>query len=521
MTRSFAVAALCLSLTASAAESPVVVVLPPAFQGGRASEGIALAIQEHASALLLSKREWVLHGRQLANMASRHRMKLDAMGDPNVARQAAERVGARVFAYSTATKTPKGWKLDYAVGKVGEVGVKEGSVEFPAGEAVLVPAAATAIASAVRAAQGVKEDPFPTALPSKDGAMRDFAACQALLLEQPLGLENPTVLNQVQLTRAVGLCGAAVKADPQLHAAWGSLALAAAFLGNDERAVFALSQAKASGTPVANAILARFWLVTRYQSGEAGEKVLLEAIATLPGFLLARTYLPELYTALGRHQDAARLWQEYAARTPTNAFIISRLAGSLAKLGKTAEAASFAEKALAFDPDSEELSLELASRYVDGGQLDKAMAVLEPLAAKKDVRGEVLVRLGYAKLLAGKLDDANALLTRAYASAKAPGEWRTRGRAKLNLALLAFKQDKKDDAKKLLGEAAKEGLSLKPTPEMKDVVALLTPEEAQQLEAKGKAASGEVSPFPLAKGEVQPAATREKAPKGFEPVDVK
>ena len=74
----------------------------------------------------------------------------------------------------------------------------------------------------------------------------------------------------------------------------------------------------------ANGARARVGLVTRYQSTEAGEAVLKEAIAKEPGFLLARGYLAELLNTEGKHADAAKVWQDYAAGTPNNPFIISR-----------------------------------------------------------------------------------------------------------------------------------------------------------------------------------------------------
>ena len=110
---------------------------------------------------------------------------------------------------------------------------------------------------------------------------------------------------------------------------------------------------------------------------------------------------------------------------------------------------------------------------------------------------------------------------RAFSAAKEPGEWRTRARAKLNLAMVALKKDKKPEAKKLLGEAAKEGLKIKPSDETKDLLALLTPAEVAALDAKPKAKVKEASPFAVTDGEVDPMATRPAAPKGFDDVKVK
>ena len=510
---------------AAAADLIPVAVLPPVADK-KAPEGLARAMAEKASAMLMATGKFsVVSARQISSMAARHRVKSEALGDHNVAREAAQRLGAKLFVYSKLTAAKDGWTLEISSGAVGDPGTEQSSATLPKGEAGAVWAGAAGLAAAA-AKLARLEAPPALVSDASDAAVRDWAACEMLLGRQPIGVENPTVLAEADLTRAVSLCNAAVKAAPKFAEAWAALALAAAISSGDERAVFALTQAESlRGTPpthLPNATLARFWLVTRFQSTEAGEWVLKEAIAREPGFLLARGYLAELLNAEGKHADSARAWQDYAAMTPNNPFIISRLAYTLSRLGKSAEASAFAEKALAYDPDSVDLNLELASRYVDANQLDKAIKVLEPLAKPADARGETVLRLGYARLLKGELDEAQKLLSRAVGAAKEPGEWRTRGRAKLNLAMVALKKDKKPEAKKLLGEAAKEGLVIKPTDETKDLLALLTPAELAALDTrKPKTKLKEASPFAVTGGEVDPNAARPAAPKGFDDVKVK
>jgi tetratricopeptide (TPR) repeat protein len=522
--RSSCVVLSLLSFAASAAELIPVAVFPPVADK-KAPEGFSLAMQERASALLTSTGKFaVVNARQIYSMASRHRTKLETLSDPNVAREAAQRLGVKLFVYGKLTAIKEGWTLDVSASAVGEPTTQSASVLLGKGEATAIFNGAQNLAVAIAKLANV-DAPAPLEEAAKDGAVRDWAGCEAQLLRQPIGVENPTVLNQTELTRAVGMCGAAVKAAPKLGEAWAALALAAAISGSDERAVFALTQAdalrRASALPLPNATLARFWLVTRYQSTEAGEAVLTQAIATEPGFLLARGYLAELLNTEGKHAEAAKAWQDYAGVTPNNPFLISRLAYTLSRLGKSAEAAAFAQKALAYDPDSVELNLELASRWLDAGQFDKAIGTLEPLANRPDARAEAVLRLGYAKLLKGELDESDKLLNRAFSAAKDPADWRTRARAKLNLAQLALKRDKKPQAKKLLGEAAKEGLILASTPETQEVLSLLTAEELSALVGKAKTKVKEASPFALRGGEVDLAADHPAAPKGFEEVKVK
>ena len=76
-------------------------------------------------------------------------------------------------------------------------------------------------------------------------------------------------------------------------------------------------------------------------------------------------------------------------------------------------------------------------------------------------RPEAILRLGYALLLKGDLASAQKSLEKAYAAAKAPGDWRTRARAKFDLGRIALRQGKKDDAKKRVAEAFAEGMTAK------------------------------------------------------------
>ncbi len=513
-----------LPTLASAADLIPVAVLPPVVDK-KAPDGLARTISEKASSLLASTGKFsVVSARQITAMSARHRVKPETLSDHNVAREAAQRLGVKMFVYSKLTPAKDGWSLEVSTASVGDPGSETTTVTIPKGEASAVSAGALQLATALTKLAKV-EAPKPVVSEASDAAVKDWVACEALLGKQPIGVENPTVLNEAELTKAVSLCGAAVKAAPKLAEAWAALALAAAISGADERAVFSLTQAESlRGTPpmhLPNATLARFWLITRFQSTEAGEAVLRDAIAKEPGFLLARGYLAELLNAEGKHTEASKAWQDYAAGTPNNPFIISRLAYTLSRLGKSAEAAAFAEKALAYDPDSVDLNLELASRYVDSNQLDKAIKILEPMAKPADARGETVLRLGYAKLLKGELDEAQKLLSRAVSAAKDPGEWRTRARAKLNLAMVALKKNKKPEAKKLMTEAAKEGLVIKSTDETKDLLALLTPAELAALEVHPKAKVKEASPFAVKGGEVDPGAARPAAPKGFDDVKMK
>src|SRR6185436_3759957 len=76
-------------------------------------------------------------------------------------------------------------------------------------------------------------------------------------------------------------------------------------------------------------------------------------------------------------------------------------------------------------------------------------------------RGEEILRLGYAYQLKGQNDVAKGLYEKAIAKAASPGEWRTRGRAWYDLAVVNAKAGAKDKAKDALKESMRTGFKMK------------------------------------------------------------
>lgn len=503
----------------SAQPVPVAVLVPvcdPAVP-----EGLGLAIAERANSKLLRTGHYaVLHARQVLAAADRHRVATAEFANPAAARTLAERTGAQTFAYATLKAKAPGFTFSISVGHVGDAGDTTTTIDLPRGEAIAVEAAASALAAATAKLDGLTpEDDAPTS--TQDTAMREYAACAAKLIQQPIGIENPTLLAEAELALAVKACEAAVKADPQFSRAWATLALASAIAGDDARAIEALGRVKVSSAYLSNAVLARFWLVSRYQSDAAAEVVLTDTIAREPGQLLTRTYLAEYYGALGRWNDAARAWQAFATLVPKSPFALSRLAYALSRLGQSDEAAVLARRAIAFDPDSPELILELASRQIDAGQLDAAEATLGPLAKSPKPRAEVLLRYGYLKQKQGKTADAKRFLASAMVNAKDKREWRTRARARVNLAQLALVAGDNAGARKLVLESLQDGLQppLGEPVDPKSVWALVTEQEVSGSLAKGVAKRKEATPLP-GLGSATGAA-RQAPPQGFDGIAVK
>ncbi len=496
----------------------VLAVFPPAASEPDANE-LGYLIQTRAvAALEPTERFQELHLKQLLDAATREALDPADLGDPKGAALLAKLVGANVWVFSELTKGEKGYALSLNATDGKRTLKLDLSLGHDASRAVV--AGATSIAQTVVRLEGIQGYKSPPVQPNStsDAAMRALGHCFGIAVRQPMGIENPAVLEPKLLEEAVSSCQEAIKTDPKLTAARTTGALCAAILGKDQEAVKLLGDGQGlEDDPFY--WTSRFWLVTRYQSNDAGTKVLEAAIAKKPGFTLARSYLGELLDALGQHERATQVWKDYVAAVPDDPFVAARLARSLARQGKHDEAIALTKKALAIEPSSRETRLQLASRLLDANKDAEAIELLKTLAAEKNVRAEVILRLGWATLRAGRLDEAEGLLIKALASASTPGEWRTRARAEYDLALLDAKRKKPEKAETHLRAAFDLGLKLR------DLDAELVPvaeklekaDLATQAKPKPKAVTPrEASLFPVdSYGEVDPTRSKPKPPEGF------
>jgi tetratricopeptide (TPR) repeat protein len=367
----------------------------------------------------------------------------------------------------------------------------------------------------------------PAAGTKSDPAMQAFSHCYATVVRQPMGIENPALLDAADLEIAIGQCKAALAADPKFASASAALGLAYAIVGNDAEGVKALAPLKGADLDQPLYWIARFWEVTRYQSNDAGEALLREAISRRPGFLLARAYLGELLDTLGKHDKAEVAWREYLAVAPGDPFVMGRLGKTLARLNKHPEALAITQKALDLEPKSREMRLQLASRQIDAGKIDDALPLLTALAEAPEARGEAMLRLGWAYWLKGSPELAQPWFDKALAHARSPGEWRTRGRAHYDLALVYAKKNNAEKTEAALKASTLTGYKVKDLdPSLAKAALKLEKLELSQVEGKdgGPARKKdpapiiprEVSLFPIDKfGEVQPEASKPKPPEGF------
>jgi tetratricopeptide (TPR) repeat protein len=499
--------------------------IPPAGADDEA-RALGLVLQTRTSEALRATGLFnELHAKQMLSMAGSEAFKPDAFGkDAQKDADVAWYLGADAFLSGTLAHD-KGWAF---TGSTGVRGAPLGAIKPLKLNDKPVAALNQAIADiakqvAALTKKKVAKWPDLTVGTASDAALLSYAKCLSTVVRQPMGIENPVTLNADAIQGAVKDCRAALEADPKFTAAKVALALALAIDGTDAEAAKLLSETGEQDSALY--WVARFWLVTRYQSAEAGEGLLKQAIEKRPGFLLAQIYLCEDLTALGVNDKALAACEEAAVATPKGVFPLLRVGKALARLGKTDEAIKKSQDALALEPNdlkSREASLQLASRYIDAKKYSDAVGILEQIAHDENARGEELLRLGYAYQLKGENEKAKGLYESAIARATGPGEWRTRGRAYYDLALVSVKAGAKEKAKDAMRESIKTGFKARPLdPSLTDIAreverSALSADPKAPAQGKPSLVPKEVNLFQVdASGELEVGPAGKEPPKDF------
>ena len=291
----------------------------------------------------------------------------------------------------------------------------------------------------------------------REDALLKYAACHSRLIQQPIGIRFPVVLDQDNLDRAVTLCKEALKLDSKLIDAEAALGFAYALKGAQAEAEASLAKTKDAKPFLALYWIGRYWALSRFHHPQIAARALEEAIEAQPGFLLARGYLGDTYAAMKRYDNALKTFKAYLAQVPKQPWVMGRLGYVSARRGDMKGAIRWTQKAMRAAPTDSELLLEMASRYVDAKEHEKAVIILKRLIGEGAARGEVYLRLGYAYLLLGKLALAEKELQVAIKKANRAAEWRTRGRARYDLAKLWAQSGLLDKALEQLQLAVEEG----------------------------------------------------------------
>ncbi len=335
------------------------------------------------------------------------------------------------------------------------------SAKLPKGWSAALEAGAPVLARALVPGIALSKKTAGQPASANDEALQQLGACYPVVMRQPLSVDTPSLVDQAELERAATACQRAVELDPNLRFATATGALAQAIIGGDAAAAKSLAALGETDDMLEIYTLARFWLLTRYQSNEAGVAFLTEVVKKHPGELMARSYLGDTQFAIGAWADAEKTFKGYVELAPNSAWAWGRLSKSLARQNRHEEAVLAAKKGFALSPTSPEARLELGSRLIDGNKPGEAKEILEPLSRNSPARGEHLLRLGWAHWLLSELEPAQAYFQRALDVATAPGEWRTRGRASYDLALVEAKKGRKDAAKAALRASMQTGYRIK------------------------------------------------------------
>jgi len=492
------------------------IALMPASSRSPELQKLGLLIDARASELLeLAGRTNELHLRQVLAMAESESLDPSTLNDPKIAALARINLGADRVVTSTLETKGTGLLLSGAIIEAAKT--TPFSVELPERWPDALISGSEAIAKAVNGAALKRSTTQPES--KSQEALRALADCYATVVRQPMAIETPALLEPTELEAAIAACRRSLEADPTLSFAQATLALAQAISGDDSGAAKSLASLADADDVVEQYSLARFWLLTRYQSNEAGLAFLRSIVAKHPSELITRAAVAETLASLNESNKAINAWNEVLAVVPSSPIVLGRLSRAQARAGKRDESLASAKKALELAPQSHEARLQLASRYIDLARPDEAIATLKPLTDLKSPRGEHVLRLGWAYWIKGDSERAAMYFQQALDRAVGSSEWRTRGRAFYNLALVEAKRGQTDSAKVALKASLQTGFRMRQLDESLVHVARDVERTSAQSFDGGNRPSlmpRESSLFPLDPfGEIQPLAKKPPPPEGL------
>jgi len=446
-----------IAMGAAPARKPVIALMPPNASSPDLLK-LGLLIEARASEILeAAGKTHEFHLRQVLAMARTENLRPETLSQPVTAELARQAMGADKVVTTVLRSSPTGLVLE---GFVVQAGKKTAFKAVLPGDwpAALV-AGSEAIAKTLIGAKLRKAPVQPQS--TSEAALVALADCWAASLRQPLGVEEPVVISAPELEQAIDACRRAVELDPTLHFGLATMALLQAIAGDDRGAVTSLKGLDAADDLVESFTLARFWLLTRYQSNEAGVAYLRDAVAKHPAELILLSTLGEDYASLHDDAGAVDAWTALLAVAPSSSIALGHLSQAEARIGKLEEALAHAKRALSFAPMSREARLQLASRSLDLGRAGEAIETLEPLASDRDARAEHLLKLGSAHWLNGGVEQAAEFFQAAVKRAERPDEWRTRGRAHYFLALVETRRGNATAARSAMTASRETGLRIR------------------------------------------------------------
>lgn len=493
--------------SAAAPRVPVVAAVPQSM--GEELEPLGLLIAARASRLLDGVSE--LHVKETLRVLNEEGVSVDD-APPLLALLGVD----RVVVFRLVERD--GFTMDLTVAAGKRQSSSQVSVGKSWNEAIERGGPALALAMLGRSPRTIDRTPAS----SSDEALLALGRCYRFIIHQPLGIDGPSPLDSTELEPAMEACRSAMAIDASLHLATASLALAEAVCGAEIDATQTLASLDEREEELLPAWLAQFWLLTRFQSNDAGLAFLGARVEQRPNDLLARASLGDALASTGAFARAEAIWRAYLKRAPASAWAYARLSKVLARQRRYPEAVAAAKKGLELSPKSRAARLELGLRLLDADQPLAAREQLKPLAEKKPARGTELLALGSAHARLGQVDQAASAYERALDAASTDAEWRIRARAFYELALLEAKRARPGAARVALRASERTGLKMRSVdPLLADAAREIERSDSGGMMDGGKSAAPphgpkEASLFPLDRfGDPDPSAPKPPPPEGL------
>lgn len=303
-------------------------------------------------------------------------------------------------------------------------------------------------------------------LTSSDVAWQALAAALVPTLRQSLSPQaadvgTPMVLTEDEISLMDSKAAEALAADATLGDALAIRALAKAARGDMEAASLLAKQAVACNTGRCDPMtrLTHAFITMRLDHWDEATTILGETVIDFPGCLHGRGTLGQLYVRQKRWREAQAVFQAYSTAVPRQPWVLAQLGYVAARQRRYDEAIAFTKQATELAPNSSNMWLELASRYIDANRHQDAAAALNRAAAAPSIDPRVFVRQGYLALLRGDDDGAIKASQRALEVLRPDSQRSEVAYAHLNLARSYGHAGKLDDAFSHLEKALATGLT--------------------------------------------------------------
>jgi tetratricopeptide (TPR) repeat protein len=457
-TRSLAVLSLLLAATAaSAAPRPTVVVAPLASPSAEEYQWIGQALAESfTNRLLASGQANVFSQRQWAAVLRERDIEARSVRSDEDAREIGQQLGAdQLVVGSFVASWPD---IRISVRRLAIDGTRPLATAEVTGNLEDLPKLEGQLAKALF--KGAFDKAAKGAGPTKSVyAWQRLARCRGTLALQSMGPRARPWLPRPLVERAVADCAEAEKLDKRLVEATAFRGLGLFLLGEEKEGRKATDSALKKRREPGWPDLVSFFVRLRGGDAAGAEKVLAAAIKKRPGFLHARTTLGESLAARGDPDGARKVFEQSLAEAPKQPWIHVQVSKLLAKKGDIDGAVAGMDKALAQVPDDAVLLMEKASRQIDGKRWKDAETTLRKAMESDPRLATAYLRLGFVFLETDQLALARPILEKALLEADLESEARVRGYAHFDLAKLAVREKRTDDAKTHIAQAIQAGFA--------------------------------------------------------------